>query len=163
MDSTTRAARLVPPRRLWRRTSWLLSHAAGRAYRLVVQEAGGTAARTRYGFLAALEEFGPISQAELGRRLGIDPKEVVGALRDLERDALISRAPDRRDPRRNAVDITPAGRRALAQLDAALDAAHRELLAPLSAAERRQLDRLLQRLVEHHFGAPARRAPKRSA
>jgi DNA-binding MarR family transcriptional regulator len=154
MDSTTRDVRLVPPHRLWQRTSWLLSHAAGRAYRLVVREAGGATARTRYGFLAALEEFGAISQAELSRRLGVDPKEVVGALRNLEADGLIARAPDERDPRRNAVSITPGGRKALRQLDRALDAAHEKLLAPLSPKERGQLDRLLQRLVEHHFGSP---------
>ncbi|MBI5103492.1 MAG: hypothetical protein HZB46_00620 [Solirubrobacterales bacterium] len=82
-------------------------------------------------------------------------------LRDLEPDALISRGPDSRDPRRDAVDIPPAGRKALTQRDAALDTAHTALLTSLSAAERRQLDRLLQRLVEHHVGAPERRASKR--
>jgi len=34
VGSTNRMVRLVPPRRLWWRTSWLLSQAAGRAYRL---------------------------------------------------------------------------------------------------------------------------------
>jgi len=154
LDSTTRTARLVPPRRLWNLTSWLLSHASGRAYRLIVDLVGGPSARTQYGFLAGLEEFGPISQAELGRRLGVDPKDVVGVLNELERDGFAQRAPDERDRRRNAITITAAGSDALGDLDTRLHAAHEALLEPLSAPEREQLKKLLQRLIEHHFGRP---------
>jgi MarR family transcriptional regulator, lower aerobic nicotinate degradation pathway regulator len=161
MDSTTRTGRLVPPHRLWRLTSWLLGHASGRAYRLVMERAGGPQARTQYGFLAALEEFGPISQAELGRRLGVDRKDVVGVLNELERDGLAQRAPDDRDRRRNAITITPAGARHLRHLDVRLAEAHEALLEPLSARERQQLDALLQRLIAHHFGAPVPSADPR--
>jgi len=154
VGSTNRMVRLVPPRRLWWRTSWLLSQAAGRAYRLVVDNTGGPGGRTRYAYLAALEEFGPLSQAELGRPLGIDRKEVVGAINELEEHGLALRAPDTHDPRRNAVSITAAGRRELCRLDKALDRAHEALLEPLSSHERDLLDRLLQRLIQHHFGAP---------
>jgi DNA-binding MarR family transcriptional regulator len=48
------------------------------------------------------------------------------------------------------VDLTPSGARALKRLDKQIDAAQQTLLEPLSAAERRQLERLLGRLVEHH-------------
>lgn len=158
MDSTTRATkttqRLTPPQRLWRLPSWLLSHASGRAYRLIVERFDGPAVRTQYGFLAGLEEFGPISQAELGRRLGVDRKDVVGVLNDLEQQGLARRAPDPHDPRRNAITITPAGSRLIAKLDAELDTAHEDLLAPLSPKERAQLNALLQKLIRHHFGGP---------
>jgi hypothetical protein len=35
-----------------------------------------------------------------------------------------------------------------------MTAAHEDLLEPLSVLERKQLNALLQRLIEHHFGAP---------
>jgi DNA-binding MarR family transcriptional regulator len=53
------------------------------------------------------------------------------------------------------VDLTPAGARALNRLDRRVEAAQDALLAPLSATERRQLHRLLARLVEHHTRHPS--------
>jgi MarR family transcriptional regulator, lower aerobic nicotinate degradation pathway regulator len=154
VTSTGGSDRLIPPERLWRLSSWLLSHSAGRAYRLVVERFGSPNVRTNYAILAGLEEFGPISQAELGRRLGVDRSDIVGVLNELEQDGLAKRAPDDHDPRRNAITITPEGARVLRELDDALKDAHEALLEPLSAQERRELNALLQRLVEYHFGAP---------
>jgi DNA-binding MarR family transcriptional regulator len=59
---------------------------------------------------------------------------------------------DERDRRRILVELTPAGARALERLDRRIDAAQEALVAPLSAADRRELRRLLARLVEHHTG-----------
>jgi DNA-binding MarR family transcriptional regulator len=155
METARARRRLSPPRGVWRRTSFLLAHASSRAYRLMDEHAGeGRALRQAYGFLAATAEEGPLSQAELGRRLGIDPKDVVMALNALEREQLITRAPDPRDGRRNVVTITAAGRTRLRQLEGVLDAVHEELLEPLSPQERDQLNGLLRRLVAFHFGGP---------
>jgi DNA-binding MarR family transcriptional regulator len=75
---------------------------------------------------------------------------MVAVLGELERAGLVRRAREASDRRRNAVSLTPAGVYALGQLDAQVEDAQRELLAPLSAAERAQLVWLLTRLVEHH-------------
>jgi DNA-binding MarR family transcriptional regulator len=56
-----------------------------------------------------LEEFGPASQASLGRRTSMDRSDVVAALNDLARDGLVRRSPDPADHRRNVITITPAG------------------------------------------------------
>jgi DNA-binding MarR family transcriptional regulator len=143
---------LAPSQRLWRLPSWLLNHAAARANRLVSDQFGRPGVRTKYAVLAGLEEFGPISQAELSRRLGIDRSDIVAVLNELERDRLARRAPDKNDRRRNAIRITPAGIRALEGLDDQVNAAQDELLEPLAPHERVQLNELLQRLLVHHAG-----------
>jgi DNA-binding MarR family transcriptional regulator len=137
----------------------MLSRLAGRSYRLVVDRLKSAGVRRdHYAILAALEEFGPVSQATLGRRLGIDRSDVVAVLNDLERAGLALRAPDKHDRRRNAISITAAGARTLRSLDNLVDDAQAALLEPLSAKERRQFNDLLQRLVEHHQ-APADNSP----
>jgi DNA-binding MarR family transcriptional regulator len=100
--------------------------------------------------LLALDEHGSSSQAALGRRLGIDRSDLHAVLNDLERDGLVGRVRDEQDRRRNAVELTRAGARALKRLDARVQAAQESLLEPLSTAERRQLCRSLTRLAEHH-------------
>jgi DNA-binding MarR family transcriptional regulator len=130
----------------------MLSRLAGRSYRLVVDRLTSAGVRRdHYAILAALEEFGPVSQATLARRLGIDRSDVVAVLNDLERDGLAVRGPDTHDRRRNAITITTAGSRTLRSLDGLVDEAQGALLEPLSAGERRQFNDLLQRLVEHHL------------
>src|SRR6266508_2216139 len=70
--------------------------------------------------------------------------------------ALIERAPDPADRRRNVITITPDGRRHLRQLDKLIATIQDDLLAPLTQPERDQLVRLLARLLDHH----ARAAPQ---
>jgi MarR family len=53
--------------------------------------------RDDYRLLAALEEFGPSSQADLGRRTSIDRSDVVAALNELADRGLVRRAPDPED------------------------------------------------------------------
>jgi DNA-binding MarR family transcriptional regulator len=143
------------PARLQRLPSWLLNHAALHATR-IVGEAFADAGVRRYHFsvLVALAEDGPASQATLGRRLSIDRSDMVAVVNDLERDGLAARVRDEQDRRRNLVRLTPAGKRALDRLDARVEDAQAAVLAPLSAAERDDLVRLLTRVVEHHGEQP---------
>ncbi len=131
--------------------SWLLGQAAMHAHRLVVERLAAAGARGyHYRLLAALEEFGPASQATLGRRTGIDRSYVVEAVNELANGGLVERARDPDDRRRNVVTITPAGVRQLRRLDEVLAGIQDELFAPLSAEERAQLARLLARVLDHH-------------
>jgi DNA-binding MarR family transcriptional regulator len=100
--------------------------------------------------MTALADRGATSQAALGRRLLIDRSDMHALLAGLEHAGLVQRVRDPGDRRQMLVDLTPAGARTLKRLDKRIDAAQEELLAPLSAAERRELERLLERLVEHH-------------
>lgn len=142
------------PARLRALPSWLLNQAARPAQHLVTEGLRAVdAQRYHYSVLAALDEFGPASQAALGRRSGIDRSDMVAVVNDLAARGSVSRQPDVTDRRRNVVTITPAGRRHLRELDDILNGVQRDLLAPLSADERAELVRLLGKIVDHH--APA--------
>jgi DNA-binding MarR family transcriptional regulator len=133
--------------RLDRLPSRLLGQAALRADRLVTAAlAEDGLRRHHYAVLATLADHGPASQAELGRRLWIDRRDMHAVLADLERDGLVSRARDADDRRRNVVVVTPAAGPALERLDARVAEAQDALLAPLDAAERAQLLDLLARV-----------------
>lgn len=137
------------PARLRSLPSRLVSLTAIAANRLTEQALAGTGAR-RYHFavLAALEEFGPASQAELGRCTGIDRSDVVAVINSLVEQGHVRRRPDPTDGRRNIIAITAAGVDHLQKLDATLTAAQNQLLRPLSAPERAELIRLLSLVVD---------------
>ncbi|MEU8408593.1 MarR family transcriptional regulator [Micromonospora sp. NPDC048842] len=131
--------------------SWLLNQTAGHAARLLSE---GFAAHDLRGYhyrlLATLAEDGPASQADLGRRCGIDRSDVVAAINDLAGRGLVVRAPDPADRRRNVISATDAGADEARRMGVTLERVQADLLAPLSAAEREQLTRLLTRLLHHH-------------
>ncbi|WP_243707874.1 MarR family transcriptional regulator [Micromonospora sp. KC606] len=133
----------------------MVAQTAVHARRLVGEEFIAAGARGyHYRVLAALQEFGPASQAELGRRCRMDRSDVVVAVTELEGQGFVERAADPADRRRNTVTITRAGTQQLRRLDRTLDKVQDELLAPLSATERQTLVALLGMVVKHHGGAP---------
>jgi MarR family transcriptional regulator, lower aerobic nicotinate degradation pathway regulator len=139
------------PARLRALPSWLINQAVLPANRLVTEGlAGARMRRHHYSLLAALDEIGPASQAELSRRTTIDRSDMVATVNDLAQQRLVQRVPDPADRRRNVVTITPTGRRQLRKLDRLLAKVQDALLAPLSADERTQLIALLTRVVDHH-------------
>jgi len=138
------------PARLKDRPTWLISRAYARSSGLLNAgfEAHGRGLRGyHYRLLAALEEWGPVSQADLGRSTGIDRSDVTAALAELESRQLIERAIDPENKRRNIVSVTPEGARELRDLDTVVDAVQDELLAPLTASQRRQFVALISRLL----------------
>ncbi|MFF3668738.1 MarR family winged helix-turn-helix transcriptional regulator [Microtetraspora malaysiensis] len=148
VDETADAA---APSRLMNTPSWLITQTATHAHRMVSEGLATAEARTyHYRLLAALEEFGPASQAVLGRRCGVDRSDMVSMINELADRRLLERAPDPSDRRRNIITITAAGLRQLRRLDGVLAEVQDVLLAPLSAEERGQLAGLLARVVRHH-------------
>ena len=139
------------PTRVKDRPTWLISRAYARSSGLLNAgfEAHGSGLRSyHYRLLAALEEWGPASQADLGRSTGIDRSDVTAALTELESRNLIERTVDPEHKRRNIVTLTPEGRKQLRDLDTVLDAIQDELLAPLNATQRRQFITLMSRLLD---------------
>ncbi|POX40184.1 MarR family transcriptional regulator [Streptomyces sp. Ru73] len=136
------------PARIRALPSWLLGRAAARSHRLVAEALAREGLRmTHHAVLAAVAELGPVSQADLGRSLSIDPKDMVTTVNDLVADGLVTRAPDPLDRRKNAVTISPAGTRTLRRTQKLGDAANAELTAALTPAERDQLIDLLTRIA----------------
>ena len=130
------------------RPTWLLSRANARAQNLL-RDAFASEGVRGYDFrvLAALDEHGPASQSELGRRTGIDRSDIVATLNDLLASRSVRRRPDPEDRRRNIVTITARGTATLERLDAMLDGVQDAVLAPLTATERVTLLRLLAKLA----------------
>lgn len=151
------------PARLRELPSRLLSQASAHATRLVTEGLSGADARKwHYATLAALEEFGPASQAALSGRTDIHRSDLVSVINELAERELVERTPDPADRRRNVITLTAAGRRRLRKMEQLLTAAQEELLSPLSAPEREQLVALLGRLVAHHArGGPTMGADDR--
>ncbi|MBL1077901.1 MarR family transcriptional regulator [Nocardia sp. 2] len=121
---------------------------ANRATDKALEDTGSR--RYHFALMVTLDEFGPASQADLGRRTRIDRSDVVAALNDLADRGFVKRSPDPTDRRRNIISLTPAGADHLRDLDDRLAAAQDELLAGFSIAERAQLVLLLTRILEQH-------------
>jgi DNA-binding MarR family transcriptional regulator len=127
---------------------WLLNLASTRGHRLAQERlAHAHVRRWHYAILATLADTGPSAQADISRQLGVDRGDLVTFLNDLEERGWVSRTPDPTDRRRNSVSLTRSGRAALRRFDRLVVAADDELLAPLSATDRKQLLTLLERLV----------------
>ncbi|MFJ8079653.1 MarR family winged helix-turn-helix transcriptional regulator [Streptomyces sp. NPDC096205] len=127
--------------------SWLLGRAAARGRALVAEALAAEDLRMwHHVVLSAVRDLAPVAQADLGRSVGLDPKDLVGILNDLQTAGLVVRAPDPADRRKNAVSLTEAGDRKLTRCETAAREANDTLLAPLSTAEREQFMRLLTRI-----------------
>lgn len=145
---------LRPPARLRALTSWQVSKVSVLGARMTARHMPLTA-RADFAVLAALAEYGELSQADLGRRLGLDRNEVSGIVTRLEHGHHVDRHVDPANRRRNVVTLTAAGMRHLDEIQRHADAAQDELLAGLSPDERRQLNKLLAKLLTSHKPQPA--------
>jgi DNA-binding MarR family transcriptional regulator len=139
-----------PPARVANRPTWLISRTFARSSGLLAAgfESSGRGLRSyHYRLLAALEEFGPASQADLGRGTGIDRSDVTGVLSELESRGLVERSVDPEHKRRNIVTVTPAGIAQLLELDRVIDDVQEQVLKPLTEAQRRQFIALMTKLL----------------
>ena len=153
-DETTGDDGLQPPARLRRLTSWQANKVSTLGARMTARHMPLTA-RSDFAVLAALEEYGPLSQADLGRRLGLDRNDISGIVTRLTGGRHVDRQADPANRRRNVVTLTASGQRHLEEIQRHADAAQDDLLAGLSAAERRQLNELLAKLLGSHRAQPA--------
>ena len=137
-----------PLKRVAGRPTWLLSRANLRAQALLGEAFAAEGVRGyHFRLLAALEQHGPASQADLGRHTGIDRSDVVATLNDLVEWGLARREPDPADRRRNIVTMTTRGARTLERLDGVLGEVQAAVLAPLTPSERKTFLRLLEKLT----------------
>jgi DNA-binding MarR family transcriptional regulator len=151
LEVPTIPARLFPVTgsRIDRTATRLLSRANARAQAIRLD---AFAAANSSGYisrlLASLADEGEASQAQLSRRTGIDPSDVVAALNEMAVNGLVTRRRDASDARRNVVAMTARGRAELRRLDAVVAGIQERFLAPLTGAERRQLLEMLAKLAD---------------
>ena len=98
--------------------------------------------------LATLAEIEPSSQQRLAAVLGVSGPAIVAAVAALERRGLISRPRNPSDRREHQLELTPAGKRTLAEALSIVDEAHERLAEQVGKAELDELDGLLARITE---------------
>jgi MarR family transcriptional regulator, lower aerobic nicotinate degradation pathway regulator len=99
----------------------------------------------KYRVLAYLDQA-PATPSELAYRLTVQAPTVTRLVAGLAERGYISREVDGSDRRRNVLQVTSAGRRAIAQASTASEASLDRILAPLSPRDRAAVDRGLRLL-----------------
>lgn len=102
---------------------------------------------SHFAVMMALGETGAISQQDLARLVGVDPRNLVAIIDLLEGRNLVERGRHPADRRRHAVQLTPAGRQLLRALQQSGAALEEEMLAALDEFERTALRELLVKLL----------------
>jgi DNA-binding MarR family transcriptional regulator len=133
---------------LMRHTGYLISRMGMVAQKRFAERIQSLGLTTRmWGALNVLEAEGAITQHALCRGVGMDPSSMVSTIDELEAEGLVERRPHPSDRRAHALHVTDRGRQTLARGRELAKGAQDELLAPLSAEERKQLHELLLRLA----------------
>jgi DNA-binding MarR family transcriptional regulator len=124
----------------------LLIRLTRHVYRRASEEVLGMRLK-QYLALNTLAQTPGIGQRQFGETLHLDPNNTVLMLNDLEAAGWAERRRDVEDRRRHVVEITAAGRKALARADEALDGLEDDVLDNLSPEERTTLRELLTRAM----------------
>jgi DNA-binding MarR family transcriptional regulator len=123
----------------------------GRLARRLRQQSGADLTASQLSALASIERLGPLPLGGLARVEQIAPPTLTNLVGRLEERGLVRRRPDRTDRRSALVEVTAAGRRALADVRSAKVAFLVERLDRLTEEERADLVAalpLLERLLE---------------
>ena len=128
-----------------------LSNGVVRLFRLVnrvhnrkIREAGVSAEQAH--ILLMLHVEGPMTIGQLGKKLALSSATLTGAIDRLAAQELVRRAPSPDDGRAFVLESRlPARRRA--QIERLVDDGEQECFATLTAAEKRELMRLLDKCI----------------
>lgn len=124
------------------------------ARRFDAQMASVGLTRRQWAVLNALDSEGPATQQHVGRAISIDPSTMVATIDELEQEGLVERQPHPTDRRAHAVHLTAHGREILATARQLAGEEQRELMAPLSNAERATLHELLLKVAQGASNLP---------
>jgi DNA-binding MarR family transcriptional regulator len=103
------------------------------------------------GTLKVIAHSAPISQREVSERLGVHPSDMVKVVDQLESYGLVRRERADTDRRRYDLTLTAKGERVLARFAELARDVDKDFYGVLSAAEQKQLEKLMSKLVSHHF------------
>lgn len=112
----------------------------------------GPQART-LGYIEANEERG-ITAREIAETFGTTPASVSSLIGGLERGGYLERTPDPNDARSKLLRVLPKGRGLTRGFDEQLAEFKERMVAPLSAADRTTLVRLLTAIDDHLAAEP---------
>ncbi|MEV3872568.1 MarR family transcriptional regulator [Streptomyces sp. NPDC049906] len=142
--------------------SYLAGHAARIGHDVLVEAVGREDLRLpHFAVLTALADFGPLPQHVLADRCGFQRSHLGRYLDTVEERALVRRARDRADRRRQVVELTEEGLSLQRRLREGVERGQDSFLEGLTEQERRTLTRLLRRLLDADDLARAARAGAR--
>ena len=99
--------------------------------------------------LSAVGAFAPLSVNDLAQQANQNKGQARRAAQALVQQGLVRKEASTTDGRGVVLALTAKGERAWHRVMAVIERRNAEIVGCLDAAERRQLDRLLDRLVEH--------------
>ena len=102
--------------------------------------------------LAAIGHFAPLSVVELAARSNLDKAQASRAAQALVERDLVAKRMSATDGRGVVLSLTPRGRRLWARAMALIAQRNADIFGCLSAAERKDLGRMLDRLIAHSRG-----------
>jgi DNA-binding MarR family transcriptional regulator len=129
-------------------TGYLLRRAQQLHAQLWSQQISAEITPVQFGVLALARDQPGIDQKTVADRLNLDRSTITEVVVRLTRRGFLDRTRTDDDRRRNALILTGEGLAAVEQLDWGADAADEALASGLTAAEHRQLDDLLRRVVD---------------
>ncbi len=98
------------------------------------------------------------SQRDLARMLDISPAAVTNSLKSMEKSGYVSREPEPGDARRNRVELTEKGHRAVEECEAAFLAVSCRMLAGFTPEEQVLLVEFRERMLHNlRGGAPGQK------
>jgi DNA-binding MarR family transcriptional regulator len=103
-----------------------------------------------FAILLALDEGEHETQGAIADALGYDRGQLVGLLDEMEEAGLVERRRDPDDRRRQVVVMTPAGKKMLVKVRGVAQQLDADFLEPLTAEQRKQLQKLLLALALEH-------------
>lgn len=137
-----------PPEALAEHTGFLMNWCALRSRRRFAAGLAEHGLHPReFGVLSVLAAHPGIPQQAVGEAAGVDPSTMVATLDALQERGLAERRPHPTDRRKRAVRLTPHGEQVLRATRATAIELGDEVFAALSAAERKELHRLLRKLA----------------
>ncbi len=137
-----------PPEPLANHVGYLMNWAATRSRRAFVTALTPLGLRPPlYGLLVVAHANPGRTQQQLAELAQIDPSTLVAQIDELEAAGLAERRPDAEDRRKRAIHLTPDGEQALVRAREIAVQVGEDLLAPLSARERAELQRLMHKLT----------------
>ena len=143
------ARRAASEYRLEDQVGFLLRRAYQRASSNLVDRIGAhDLTAPQFATLARLYERGPLSQNLLGRLVAMEPANIRDVVLRLKKRHLLATRRDPTDKRLILIDLTAAGVALVEQLIPIEIECTARTLAPLNAAERKQLYNLLSRLAD---------------
>ena len=102
-----------------------------------MQAAGFDMTSVQFAALDAIAQQPGIDQASLAATIGFDRATIGGVVDRLEQKALLQRQVSAHDRRARELQLTPEGKRLLKACRPVVEALQADILAPLTAAERK--------------------------